>query len=150
MEIGHNPICPQCGEEHTDSECLLCPRCNAYEVCDWCGDDIDPNDCIRVDGNVYCCDQCAERAGYVCCNDGEWHYQNDCVIYDNYLCEYVYDYWEEFIVTEDGNTYSCPENAEYDGYVCLESGEWISECDAVQDDNGYWHRADDEESEGVA
>ena len=76
------------------------------------------------------------------CHDGCWHYENSEVCYDNWLCEYVWDYYEDFILTADGNTYSSEENAMLDGYVyAVDCYEWLpkEEC-AYCEENGEYYR----------
>lgn len=151
VEIGHDPICPRCGMEHCNSENLLCEDCadGKRTECAECGDRFDPDDYDAVrayDETEFCCSQCAENAGYVYCNDGEWHYRNGEVCYDEWLGEYVYDYYEDFITTEDGYTFSCPENAENGGYVYLDGeNEWVLADDAHKTDDGTWVRNESEE-----
>lgn len=132
IEVGENPICPCCGAIHYDEECVQCEDCRDVKRCYNCGDSItsDYNTVEAYDGELFCCPECAEAAGYVYCNDGEWHRDNGEVCYDYYLDEYVYDYYERFITTRDGHTYSTEENAVDDGYRCVDD-EWYKEDEVV-------------------
>lgn len=83
MVIGHNPICPRCGEEHNREENIVCSdNCGKDEnelFCINCGDAVDPesNDlnvqCIDT-GAWYCDEACANTCDvYYCEDDGLWH-----------------------------------------------------------------------------
>lgn len=76
MTIGHAPICPVCGEEHDNQECILCNDCyRGGYVCERCGESVSEADGIRIGDYWYCCAECAENDGYVwCANVDEWHY----------------------------------------------------------------------------
>lgn len=128
IEVGHDPICPDCGVEHGDEECIQCSDCREEGPhCEECGDpvDLDGNGIHTADDHYFCDSYCAERAGYVwCANDEAWHYNDNEVCYDDWLCEYVYDYYEDFVRTEDGHTYLDADNAEADGYRYVEGGGW--------------------------
>lgn len=135
IQVGHAPICPLCGCEHDRSDNIMCEDCATTIVCEHCGERINMDDCVRTaDGNYYCDSCCASEDGYVYCyNDDEWHFRDDDdVIYDNYMDEYYYISWcDDYIVTEDGNTYFCSEHAEMDGYTCLDNGKWVDSDEAV-------------------
>jgi len=64
MTIGHDPICPNCGDEHSDTENILCYNCNedATVCCYGCSDEIDPDDAYIIDGEYYC-SSCAGECG---------------------------------------------------------------------------------------
>lgn len=130
IAIGHNAICPQCGEEHDMESYIICDECSDELYCDECGRSVSRGDAIITsDGSVFCDSYCAERYGYVRCeNNGEWMYgDNEHVFQDCYDENYYYDYWNERIVTEDGREYWDAENAELDGYCCTDDGEWYPE-----------------------
>lgn len=136
MTIGHAPICPVCGEEHDNQECILCYDCyRSGYVCARCGDCIhEDDDYIQIGDSRYCCPECAESDGYVwCANVDEWHSQYDSdVMYDDYENEWFYDrhgYWESAITTEDGSHFINEENAEYAGYRETYDGCWYHEYD---------------------
>ena len=142
--IGHNPICVRCGNEHSDTENIMCSSCTGDEVCDYCGShiNIDYGDYERVEdswGNViyFCCPDCAENRGYVWCdNVEEWKYsQDDDVHYDEYKQYWFYDRNGEAIETENGNWYENAYNAERDGYAYADYDDiWEREEDVYFDD----------------
>ena len=107
--IGHNPICPSCGEEHSDSECIECDNCYHPNCCYECGS---TDDLRYIDGNYYCSD----------------HY---------YYCEYHEEYesgnpyftdrdGRDFCATGADETFSfcdnCGEYIDYDNYITTEDG----------------------------
>lgn len=142
IEVGHRPICPSCGETHDAEDCVLCPSCASTERCEYCGDavDFDGGGIRAYDGTVFCCDACAQRAGYVYCwNDEEWHENDYRVFYDNWIEEYCYDRWDEHIVTVDGNEYLDSENANCDGYHYVESKDgWYHEDELELNEDGEY------------
>lgn len=63
--IGHYPICPNCGEEHDDEECVTCRSCQDGErECYGCGNYHNENDMHYIEGDWYCeeethyCERC--------------------------------------------------------------------------------------------
>lgn len=144
IHIGHNPICPDCGCEHREEEWIVCENCREECSCPRCGGIIRRDEGITTaDGERYCCDGCAEDAGYVLCGDDEWHYRDDC-IYDDYTEEYEYvSHWNrEYIVTIeiDYNTYQfvSAEKAEEFGFRYCTDGEWHRESDCTETEDGDW------------
>ena len=163
IEIGHDPICPVCGEEHGETENIICSDClneSRYDnpkTCNRCGDRFDGDDDEAVhteDGSWYCCESCARDDGYRRDSDGYWYLKDEL-----YYCEddkdyhheddcYMDDYDEAYhsgkpnITTVDGNNYSCEEHAENDGYVEVD-GEWISSNDAIEIDGEMYNREDE-------
>lgn len=143
--IGHAPICPYCGKEHTTAEYLACNNCKAkaeYDddnivVCAHCGEpfNIEETDEYVVDpdtGNHYCCYECAEDDGCrYCDNVDEWHSEN--IYFDDYTENYFYDYWGTdgvHFTDRHGVEYHYldEENANNDGWVEID-GEWYREDD---------------------
>lgn len=127
--VGHDPICPNCGDTHDYEENILCRSCaGEYDYfCDQCGEGIREDDSyIYVDGNYFCCGDCAESAGYrYCPNVGEWCHE-DYVYYDDYVDEYFYDYDYDHICTEDGYHYMSEYNAKMSGYRQEHvTGDWV-------------------------
>ena len=89
VNIGHKPICPVCGKEHTYEGQLYCGYCNRdgdedTYYCASCGDAIDPDDIRWVGDEPYCCD-CASW-----CNECETYEVASEVRYleeyDRYVC----------------------------------------------------------------
>lgn len=145
MVVGADPICPECGERHHTDDCIVCRDCANEMYCDNCGCVVrrDDYDHIEVEGNVYCCSECAENAGYHLCNDGYWRHET-CrdVIYDDYEEEWLYDprgYWENRVEV-DGLTFATEENAVEYGYrYCDDVGEWVYENNAYYcGECGHW------------
>lgn len=87
--VGHKPICPECGNEHTRKEYLHCSSCGDYGGheyrCTNCGAGLDEDDVIWVNGEPYCCE--CTRYCDVC---EEYHLEEDCHYYDEldrYVCD---------------------------------------------------------------
>lgn len=141
IEIGHDPICPQCGTTHDDEEYVTCHCCQDGErECYECGNYHNENDMHYIDGDWYC-----ENCCFYCEYHGEWetgesyyveNYGDVCedAIYNSgdffrceYCDEYYYDY-SDFIETHDGYSYCCASCAEHDGYVYSEREDaWYQE-----------------------
>ena len=133
IKIGHKPICPNCGEEHTTEEYLTCESCrDEYdEKCACCGSHINTDyDNYVYDedtGNYYCDDYCAEREDcYYCENVNEYH--SEWVYEDSYTGDYFYDYHERDGIHIDDFHYVDEENANNDGWIELD-GDWYREDD---------------------
>lgn len=163
IEIGHDPICPVCGEEHGETDNIICSDCLNYarysnpQTCARCGARFDGDEYDAVfteDGNWYCCDSCAENDGYrrdrdgywypedelyYCDDDEEYHHEDEC-----YMDDYNEEYYSgtPYITTVDGNNYSCEEHAESDGYVEVD-GVWINVDDAIEIDGEFYDRQDE-------
>lgn len=137
IQIGHDPICPSCGEEHTNSDNIQC--CNEDEMpCADCGEWHNREDMYEIDGVWYCSDcvswcdyheryeheelQNVENYGYVCDDAlmygddfyrceccGEWFYSS------NPICTRTYEH-----------IYCCSDCAESDGaHYCTECETWV-------------------------
>lgn len=164
IEIGHDPICPVCGDEHGETDNIICSDClndvryDNPQTCDRCGDrfDGDAYDSIHTeDGGWYCCDDCAIADGYrmdnegywypedelyYCEDNGEYYHEDDC-----YMDDYngMYYSGEPYITTVDGKNYYNYEHAELDGYVEVDD-EWISMDDAIEIDGEYYNRENED------
>ena len=135
VRIGHNPICPVCGEEHHNEDSLhcgedhVCLRNKDYVTCERCGSliDRDVDEVIRDEdtGNYYCDCDCAEDRGvYFCYNVEEWHSED--VYYDDQICEYFYDPDNEHLEI-NGCCFMDEENAnEYGFFLNEEDGIWYT------------------------
>ena len=104
-----------------------------YTYCERCVERVHEEDAIVVDGNVYCCRECAVKDGYAQCDRcGKWLDEDDAII------------------MEDGNVYCCDECAEKEGYekcdICGQykyetlrrtaiTHEWI--CQECAEERGY-------------
>ena len=146
ITVGHEPICIYCGSHHSREDKIICEDCDEEGrcVCEYCDNSFDPDDGIETaDGNWYCCGGCANNANYYqAWDDNRWYHQDE-LVYDEYTdrdyspnVEYEYDayddmrfvlYEHDWVCTEDDNYYVSSENAEADGYVCNEDGEWVKE-----------------------
>ena len=63
IKIGHDPICIECGQEHSCNEWITC--CSAgNNICHSCGRSCDEDDLHYIDGNWYCDDCCDYDVGY--------------------------------------------------------------------------------------
>lgn len=139
ITVGHDPICPKCGIQHSRNDNILCEDCyreDDYDgYCNCCGAGYYQDDEIwdRDTDNCYCCTECAERHDvYWCENVEEYHSEN--VYYDDWINEYFYDRDDEYIITDDGNCYMNELNANAAGYEYDEiNGGWYREEDLVMD-----------------
>lgn len=145
ITVGHAPICVECGESHSNAECINC--CSYGErKCSCCGCYVDDYDVRWVDGDPYCedcasyCDCCDEyhtgESTYVynrhgwgiyvceCCRDEYYRYCESCG-------EYVHEDNARWIESEDA--YVCNSCFEDEYFTCPECGEYFHE------DNGYMH-----------
>lgn len=146
IRIGHDAVCPGCGESHygeknimcwncggeeNDEDCVHCERCgslirldhdeyvyvNDYYYCD--------GDCAREDGNEICWDDdewYSNEDLYYCEDDGHWHNEYHC--YRDDYDDFYYS-GDPYIRTYDSYVFSSEENAEAYGYVCEHfTGEW--------------------------
>lgn len=142
ISIGHNPICPCCGKEHSWQECIECEGCwKGEKQCENCGDYYDSEDMHCIDGDWYCEDCCfyctyherwevgnededsyyVNGLGRVCEDalDSDYIHLDEC--YGEYFDERRY---EGFVETEDGCYFMNNDNAERSGYDETSDGEW--------------------------
>lgn len=147
IEVGAPAICPECGEKHENQEHITCTYCfnhTSRETCECCGTSIDPDYAIEINGHYYCDNECAYNDGYRNTVDDGWHLAEDCYE-DDYSEEWYYHEPYDAVETENGHWYSCPENAESDGYSYAELDDvWYYEEDVYCDPNGFtfvmpWH-----------
>ena len=130
IPVGHEPICPNCGNSHTYEENILCPVCcDEGVVCAECGAVVDREDAIYDEDTerYYCDSDCAGRDGcYYCENVDEYHSEH--IYYDDYHEEYFYDRYDDYIATADGSIFMDSESAEDAGYVWVEAeSDWYHE-----------------------
>lgn len=138
--IGHDPICPCCGEEHDNQENIQC--CGYGHRCADCGDWYEEDDMYLIDGEWYCSD-CVEYCDY------HGQYEHEELTHVNgygYVCDYALDYSGNFArcshcdewlwvdhddtIYIDGNHFCNESCAENDGYhYCNECSEWVSSED---------------------
>lgn len=132
IEVGSSEIvCPSCGSWHSDDhEWITCCDCRYATKCERCGNaiDTDYDDYIFIDGRdiYFCCSECAERAGYVWCEDVEEWKDSDYCRYDDYCNAWYYDDSEGVDVGD--YWYHNEETAINAGYVyCEYDDEWEHE-----------------------
>ncbi len=117
VDIGHDPICIECGDEHSETENINCCSVERYH-CEHCGRELDEDEIYYVDDEVYCSD-CVARCD--CCD--EWYLYDDMIFIERegrYVCRDCYNrdytlcdccdtdiYIGDIISTDDG--YVCPE-----------------------------------------
>ena len=144
MIIGHDPICPCCGEEHDNQENIQC--CGYRHRCADCGDWHEEEDMHLIDGEWYCSD-CVSYCDY---HEEYEHEELTYVEGYGYVCDYALDgdsficcdkCGEYFWVDSDDSVYvddkcfcseECAENAGYN--YCYECSEWVS-ADEWDEDN---------------
>jgi len=143
IEIGHNPICPHCGHEHSYSDAVECESCyddNDEVCCADCGSYIDREYARYIDGEYYC-----EDCSFYCDYHGEYeHGESTYIDCYGYVCDEALDsdeffYCEECeewcrkndntIHTEDGEMFCSVRCADRAGYYILEDGKWYPEDD---------------------
>lgn len=82
--IGHDPICPSCGEKHYEAEWCTCDDCRNMQVCASCGEAhyIDEMEMI---GDEYYCNACS----FYCNWHEEWEVGDryECVLNYGDVCE---------------------------------------------------------------
>lgn len=145
IDIGCDPICFVTGDNH-ETEGSLCDE-NVY-TCEWCEANLNRDYAIVAEsryGDVYFCDDyCAEHAGYVLCEYGEYHYETDCW-QDAYTQDWHYSQ-DPVVETEDGLKFLTCDNAYNYGYVYVEKEYgWYLDSETVYDDQdgNYYLISDD-------
>lgn len=140
INVGHDPICPCCGEVHDYKEAIECQNCYTDKyTCENCETSHNREDMHEIDGYWYCNSCC-----FYCEYHEEWElYPGDSTYVRNYgrVCdnalsreddfyycegcnEYFYDGNGDAIHTEDG-TWFCDEDcAENAGYRYVKSYGW--------------------------
>lgn len=146
ITIGHEPICPKCGCEHSEEETLCCAGCSPITYCcAECGDRIREEDVYWCNGDPYC-----EDCTFYC----DYHRQYE-PLSDRWgnvegygeVCEYAIDegegdefiycdrcgeiyYNDDGIYTEDNHSFCCENCAERSGYIYdSETGEWVADIE---------------------
>ena len=150
IRVGHNPICPECGETHGGESNIFCYDCKDGKPveCCGCGSLHYLNEMHEIDGEFYC-DECVRYCSS--CNsyrliDGGWGDNNwDEFICENCLSEYYtwsdyedcFIHNENVITTEEGRV--CNRRAE--GFkICSECGECHNDDETHYDEvtDGYY------------
>lgn len=143
IKIGHDPICIECGEEHSTSENINCCRNQEY-TCYNCGCYVNEDDMIVIDGEHYCRD----CAGYCdCCEEyttSEFTYIerenryvcSDCLDEYYIYCEHCDEYVHRDDATEIYNGSDVCNNCLDEFYRrCDECGEWYPIEDTHYDEH---------------
>lgn len=134
ITVGHAPICIECGYEHDCEDNISC--CHNGVKCAACGEYVDEDDAIYIDGEPYCrdcvfyCDDCGEY--YV----GEGTYVHDSRCYELCVCESCRDEYYECCAEcgeyhprdymnyiESQGEYVCSDCCDYYYSFCEECGE---------------------------
>ena len=125
IRIGHNPICPICGEEHYESAWCTCEDCREEKHTEWCEyhrcyEDVVEENMVEVNDYGWICEYGREQEHFVqCARCGEWFQEDDCdVVYSerddrwfcgSYCAEREGYYWNECAddyLYEDDTSYS--------------------------------------------
>lgn len=136
ITVGHAPICIECGYEHDCEDNISC--CHNGVKCAACGEYVDEDDAIYIDGEPYCrdcvfyCDDCGEY--YV----GEGTYVHDSRSYEICVCESCRDEYYEYCAEcgeyhprdcmnyiESQDEYVCSDCCDYYYSFCEECGEYF-------------------------
>lgn len=144
IRIGHNPICPCCGEEHFEEAIIECRKC--YEdmtVCNRCNEETDIDQMHCIDGEWYCEDCC-----FYCQYHDEWEVGSGTYVYsygdvcDSALeegnfqrCDRCDDYYlvdSNSVETEDDQHYCSTVCVHRDGYYMVGNGKWYPEEEVHQ------------------
>lgn len=169
--IGHDPICPSCGDEHDYEESICCESCwDDCEICAHCGERVDRDEVYWIDGEPYCdnctvyCDYHGEREvgsyydmfnitpighrwSMCVCEDALDGMECDGDIYRCCECGDIIDgNNDEYVVTEDdGDVFCCANCAERAGYAyCEQEGGWFS------NDNEIWDLLEQDDETEIA
>ena len=151
--VGHTPICPNCGDEHHNAECIECEACyDGERECYECGCYYDADDMYEIDGRYYCsectfyCDYHDRReVGSGTYVEGYGDVCDDAIDEGFYSCEQCGSLYhnEDGIETEDGSHFCCEYCAERAGYIELSNGEWH-----LKEDTYYCEHCDEYVLEG--
>ena len=133
INVGGECTCLSCSGSNHRAESIICEDCyegessETYAVCNRCGASIreyDDYECIE--GEYYCCAECANDAGYVWSDYAErWVYEDD-AFYDEYDGNYYL--FEDGIEMSDGTWFGSDYNAiQYGYYHCEHCDRWVTE-----------------------
>ena len=170
LEIGHAPICIECGEEHDIADNINC--CKSGYICENCGHHMEDEDEVNYINGVPYCSDCTAW-----CEHCESYVLNDEIVYlrqgryGEYVCNDCLNDSGDFFRCEDcdewhynddavtvyyrGNERTvCPECAENGYTICDDCGEYYGNDEVEEIDGCYYcedcaeeHREEDEEEE---
>lgn len=126
IHIGHSPICPNCGTEHTYKDNIFCRDHSEMQLvkCAKCGNSIEEITirCVET-GKFYCCKSCAREDGVRFCVDDEEYHSAGNYFRDDLNGFYYHDVSKR-VITPNGKQYYTAENAECDGWKLVD-GQWV-------------------------
>ena len=136
IKIGHKPICPSCGKEHTNEECVFCYDHTAMKSwdgdheCPRCGEVVD----ISSSEAVYCPDNGGWYCNYECAEDDDVYFCSDDSMYHTSANRYYDEYDETFYHNREGMvevhidgdhyTFRSMRNANEYGFYLNDNDEW--------------------------
>ena len=147
--VGARPICIECGDRHTNAECINCCHGVSEYTCEHCGCRIDEEDVRWVNDEPYCsdcanyCERCGEyHRGEEYWIDSENRYVcEECL--DNYYtyCDECEEYHRRGDVTYLSNydIYVCDTCLEDEYVYCDHCGKYVRPDDAYQLDDNTWY-----------
>lgn len=133
IRVGHNPICPGCGNEHRNTNNIVCSSCQRETFyCEYHDrDEIDDGDTFYINNYGRICREAYEEGNFFRCER--------C---DDYYCEDN----DEMIETTDGSTYCCARCARGDGYRRV-GDEWYPEDEVYECEHcGEYYLIDDDDA----
>lgn len=150
--VGHDPICPNCGEEHEESDWLCCSDCREEKhYCNDCGCLIDRDEEIEIDGEYYCRD-CVEWCDYHARWERTCDYEFTYISRYGTVCDDALEYSGEFVQVEDPERWNTDWMSINDVYT-TEDGRYFRSLsnmlDEGYDEDGNIIREDEEEEVGA-
>ncbi len=149
ITIGHDPICIDCGEEHTNSENIN--HCTAYRhSCENCGCIFDEDDGFEVNGDWYCsdCAHSCEHCYYVYTTDELTNIRDNIWVCEDCrddfytLCDECEEWHRDYDTTyiERYGISVCDNCLENNFIECGECGDYFRKDDLKYDeDDGVWY-----------
>lgn len=144
INVGHDPICPKCGYEHSFEEAIECDDCysgGGTRYCYCCDERYDEDDMYYIDGEWYCSE---------CSTYCEYHGEREAISTDEmyyiedygWICESAFEYGDFFYcdscenyyerngeeVETEYNIFCSRDCAEDSGFIEYE-GTWYNEDD---------------------
>lgn len=142
-------ICPDCGNTHWERDHITCNDCYVDgQRCKYCGNSFDIEcDGYEIEGNYYCCYECAYEDGWRETEDDGWHDVDDCRQDDYSECWYYYT--DDGIYIDDC-WYHDEYNAECDGWRYADvDDDWYGEDNVYEDHDGNTFYMPEHEDEAI-